>query len=194
MGLRARGLLGCSLGSENGGSPLPTLRLTKASGHHLLNFFFFLFLHFFFSLFLLSLSLSSSLSSFEFSSPSFLLSLFFCFWQVPSLYSPSFLLQPMSTIFVFSFCTAEQWYLPEDSWPGSDGLVLVATTQGIALDHLALEARGFDIPVSHRTVTIRESSWQTTTPRTLHRQLTETHTHLSEKEVYLLLVQKLWPE
>lgn len=50
MGLRARGLLGCSLGSENGGSPLPTLCLTKASGHHLLNFFFFLFLHFFLSL------------------------------------------------------------------------------------------------------------------------------------------------
>lgn len=46
--------------------------------------------------------------------------------------------------------------------------------QGIHLDHLALVARGPCVPESHKTITIRDGSWQTIFPRALYRQQTET--------------------
>lgn len=54
-----------------------------------------------------------------------------------------------------------------------DALIFTATSQGMSPDHLALEARRVCIAGSYGTVTIRDT-WQATTPKTLHRQLTET--------------------
>lgn len=87
--------------------------------------------------------------------------LFNFFWQVQFLQFPSTLLQPLGTILYSSYATlrstsisrVELLYISSALVFTSGDPFFVAATQGMALDHLALEARGLYISGSYGIIT-----------------------------------------
>ena len=71
----------------------------------------------------------------------------------------------------------------------SGALMLVAVTEGMPLDCLAVVASGACVPKPHRTATIRESSQQPATPKALKGSR-----HIPTLPVEYLLVLELQPE
>ena len=77
-------------------------------------------------------------------------------------------LQPVSEGSSY-MCLVPQFFL-------SGALTFAAATQRIPFDHLAPVAWGAFFPQSHWLWNNqRDSSWQATTPKALHRESTETH-------------------